>query len=116
MVLMIICSQVFFHLWVGDMINISYALTISLALYSAIVNWNNIYACFINGIGKIRVQLFCSICSIVLYMMTAIPFTHRWGSIGLVMSISISLCPSAIFLPIQMRKIIKGKAQGIWNK
>lgn len=116
LILMIICSQIVFHLWVGDVINISYTLTIVLALYAAIVNWNNIYACFINGIGKIRIQLFCSIGSIVLYVITAMPFTHRWGSIGLAISISISLLPSAIFLPIQMGKILKRKAQGIWSK
>lgn len=116
LILMIISSQMVFHLWVGDMVSISYTLTIVLALYAAIVNWNNIYACFINGIGKIRIQLFCSIGSIVLYVITAMPFTHRWGSVGLVISISLSLLPSAIFLPIQMRRILKRNAQGIWNK
>ena len=105
-----------FCIWVGDMINISYALTIVLALYAAIVNWNNIYAYFINGIGKIRIQLYCSVGSIILYVITAVPFTHRWGSIGLAISLSISLLPSAIFLPIQMKKILKGKAHGVWNK
>ena len=116
LILMIICSQMAFCIWVGDMINISYALTIVLALYAAIVNWNNIYAYFINGIGKIRIQLYCSVGSIILYVITAVPFTHRWGSIGLAISLSISLLPSAIFLPIQMKKILKGKAHGVWNK
>lgn len=116
LILMIICSQMAFRLWVGDMVHISHILTISLALYAGIVNWNNIYAYFINGIGKIRIQLYCSVGSIILYVMTAVPFTHRWGSIGLAISLSISLLPSAIFLPIQMKKILKGKARGVWNK
>ena len=78
-------------------------------IYVTIVNWNNLYAYFLNGIGKIRIQLYCSILSSIILIPLAIILGSHWGIIGICVSMCIALSTSAVALPLQYRSIIKKK-------
>ena len=60
-VMMLIVSNIIYTLWVGKNIKIPFQLSFFVGIYIIISSWNNIYAYFINGVGKIRLQLYSSI-------------------------------------------------------
>ncbi|MDO4715168.1 MAG: MATE family efflux transporter [Bacteroidales bacterium] len=112
--IMVICSSLVYQLWVGMQL----PLTLSLAmwLYMTIGNWNNLYAYFINGIGRTRVQLYSSVLTCLAYVPLAIYCTQAWGAVGICMAMSISLLFSAILLPIQYRYLMAGSTHWFWSK
>lgn len=115
-VIMVIGSKLIYEIWVGKEVQISYTLSILMGLYVTISNWNNIYAYFVNGVGKITLQLYTSIITSILYIPLAIFLGKIWGINGIIGAMCIVLLLSGILLPIQYNKIISKKAEGIWNK
>lgn len=83
------------------------------ALYTLISIWNNIYSFFLNGISKIRIQIFTSIAAAILHIPIAFLLVKHFkmGSEGVVLSMAISLSFFAIAGPIQSFKLLKA-----WKK
>jgi Na+-driven multidrug efflux pump len=79
------------------------------ALYTLISIWNNIYAFFLNGISKIKIQIITSIAAATLHIPIAIFLVRyiKMGSEGVVLSMAISLSFFAIMGPIQSFKLLK---------
>lgn len=68
MALLLLCSLVMlfvaswvYSFWVN--MSIPFYLSLLLFVYISIFNWNNMFAYFVNGMGKIRLQLYCSVIS-----------------------------------------------------
>lgn len=112
--IMLLIAGWVYSFWVN--MSIPFHLSLLLAIYVSIFNWNNMFAYFVNGVGKIRIQLYCSIVSGAFFIPLAIMLGKIWGLIGIVVSMCLILFVSAIFLPIQLRLLITKKATGIWNK
>jgi Na+-driven multidrug efflux pump len=87
-----------------------------MGIYVTIVNWNNIYAYFINGVGKIRLQLYIGVGASVIYIPLAIGLSRKLGITGIIVSMCIVLLPSSILCAVQYHKIINRTASGIWKK
>jgi len=115
-IVMILVSNYIYKFWVGKNIIVSISLSILTGLYVTISNWNNIFAYCLNGIGKVRLQLYTAIVSGVLYIPFAIILGKYWGISGIMAAMCLVLLTSAIFLPIQYKKIVQKKANGIWFK
>ena len=105
--IMLFLSNYVYHIWVQ--LTIPFSLSCVMMIYVTIVNWNNLYAYFLNGIGKIRIQLYCSILSSIILIPLAIILGSHWGIIGICVSMCIALSTSAVALPLQYRSIIKKK-------
>jgi len=118
-VLMLAVSQPVYQLWVGNKVVVPFALSLSMALYVTISNWNSIFVSFLNGTGRIRLQLYSSIIIGFLNIPLAyvlVKYLH-WGSAGVVAATSICLfMGGSIWAPIQYRKLINNTATGIWAK
>ena len=54
---MILCSNLFFRLWIGDSVHITISLSLSIGLYVLAQISGNIYMYMINGTGKVRLQM-----------------------------------------------------------
>jgi O-antigen/teichoic acid export membrane protein len=115
---LILCANYFFHIWVGNSVTIPFSLTIALGCYSVVFNWNNIFAYFINGVSKIRLQLYsASICGIINIPLSILLIKYSsLGITSIVVANTICLFVSSIWSPVQCYKIITNKATGIWNK
>lgn len=117
-IIMLIMSDTMYNLWIGDKIEIPFSLSLAMALYVTISNWNYIFVSFLNGIGKIRLQLIHSI----FIMIFNIPIAYvlvkyfEWGISGVVSATTFCLIIGSIFAPFQYRKLIRKTATGIWNK
>ncbi len=115
-IIMIFSAKFVYKIWIGKDIKISFLLTSLMGLYVIINNWNNIFANFINGVGKIRLSLFSGIFSGIMNIPLAIYFGKLIGIEGVVLSSCICLLISSIWSPIQYNKIIQGNLRGIWGK
>ncbi|RPI02487.1 MAG: hypothetical protein EHM64_13915 [Ignavibacteriae bacterium] len=117
-VIMLAVSQPVYQLWVGNKVTVPFALSIAMACYVTISNWNSIFVSFLNGTGRIRLQLYSSIIIGILNIPLAyvlVKYLH-WGSAGVVAATSFCLFIGSIWSPIQYLKLINNTATGIWAK
>jgi Na+-driven multidrug efflux pump len=80
-----------------------------MAIFVLISSWNNVYAVFVNGIGKIRPQCYSAVVGMIVNIPLAYLFVSKFdlGISGILMASTISLMFSGIVLPFQVRSIIK---------
>jgi len=115
--LMFAVSDIFYGIWVPQ-IQVSPVLSGVVCLYVIVLAWNNIFINFINGVGKIQLQLILS----VIFAIVNIPLSYffakvlGWGSAGVMAASIVCIAYGPILAPIQYKKIIKGTASGIWNR
>lgn len=114
--IMIVLSNTVYSIWVGNEVKIPIMLSILCGVYVSISNWNNIFSYFINGVGKVRLQLYLSVIVSILFLPLAFFLGKIIGLSGIILSLCICLLGSAILLPIQYYKIINKKNTGIWDK
>ncbi|SMC62913.1 lipopolysaccharide biosynthesis protein [Cellulophaga tyrosinoxydans] len=116
--LMLFLSDWFYELWVGDKIIIPLQLSLAMALFVAIMTFNMIYVNFINGVGKIRLQLYTSVLTMFLNIPLSMFFGRylEWGTTGVILATCFCLGYTLPLWPMQYKKIINGTAVGVWNK
>lgn len=115
-IIMLIASPIVYRLWVGSEINIPFNISLVVAAYVIINSWNAINSHFLNGVGKIKLQLYSGLWGIALNIPMAIFFGKTIGISGVVLSTVILALINAIWSPIQVKKLLDDKATGIWNK
>lgn len=114
--IMFIFSTFIFRIWVGREIVVPVSLSAVIAFYVLINAWNGIYSNFLNGVGKIKLQLYIALTGSLLNIPLAILLGKELGIYGVVLAtVFISLIP-AIILPVQYNKIINNKAHGNWAR
>jgi len=117
-IVLLAISKHFYLMWVGDKVHIPFLLSAFMGLYAIISTWNNIFAYFINGVGKIKLQMYYGIIAMIINIPISIFFAKNlnMGSAGVILGTCASLIIGSFFAPLQSFKIIKGNANGIWNK
>lgn len=115
---MLYFSDWFYQFWVGDKVKVPIQLSIAMAFFVILVTFNMIYVYFINGVGKIKLQLVTSLISMTINIPLSIYFGKYlgWGPTGVILATCFSLVYSVILRPIQYYKLINNTANGIWNK
>jgi O-antigen/teichoic acid export membrane protein len=115
-VIMLLSSTFIYRMWVGKEIKVSISISVVMAAYVIVNGWCGIFSQFLNGVGKIKLQLYISTFSAVLNIPLAIFLGKHFGIYGVLLSTVILGSISAIWSPIQYKKLINNKATGIWNK
>jgi O-antigen/teichoic acid export membrane protein len=115
-IIMIIISKWIFYLWIGDQIIIPFQLMIGLAIYVCISNWNNIFVSFTAGVSKFFIQVWLSLFAGIVFIPLSIIMSKSIGLIGIPLGMALSILPGSFISPLQYRKLINGRALGIWNK
>lgn len=117
-IIMTIISGPFYNFWIGNQIKIPFLITLFMGIFILISTWNNVYVYFINGTGKIRLQLYSSIIAAALNIPVSIYFARdlKLGAAGVIIATCICLFPGTILAPLQYFKIINNTAKGIWAK
>jgi O-antigen/teichoic acid export membrane protein len=117
-VIMVIASRWVYEIWVGDDVASSIPLhtSVACAVYIIIVNWCSIYVYFLNGVGKIKLQLYNSVGIMLVYIPVSIFMCTVFGITGVVVALCIMSLPGAVCMPVQCNKLFKGIARGIWNE
>jgi O-antigen/teichoic acid export membrane protein len=115
-IIMVLFANMFYLFWVGKSVKIPITLSICVAIYVTLFNWSNTFIYFINGIGKIRLQLYTTVIIAIIYIPSAIYLGKIYGVNGVVIASCISILPTSILMPIQCVKLYTENAKGIWNK
>ena len=115
---MLLMSNFVYKFWVGNKISIPFSLSVVMALFVILGNWNNIFAYFINGVGKIRLQLYTSIITAIINIPLSVYLAKylNMGITGVMTATCICVFFGSVLGPLQYSKIINKKANGVWGK
>lgn len=116
LVLMTVLSNRVYSLWVGNDIKIPIQLSISIAFYIFILVASLSYSSFLNGFGKLRVQMINIVICSVFFLPITFYFGKELGIYGIIVSLSIVNLSGLVLNIIQFNYVIRGTAKGIWNK
>jgi Na+-driven multidrug efflux pump len=110
--------QIRHRIWIGDAVHISFLLTLLMGLFSIINSWCSIFVSFLNGVCKIKLQLYFGMFVALMNIPFSIFFAKniKLGNAGVLLATCLSLLPCTILWPMQYRKIVNNQATGIWGK
>ena len=115
---MILVSGLVYEIWVGPLIEVPFILSLFTGLFVILTNWNSIFTYFINGVGKVRFQLYYSIFIAIINIPLSVFLAENagMGITGVILSTNICLILASVWAPLQYIKIINNKARGIWDR
>lgn len=114
--IMFLLSPLFYKIWIGDSVSISWEMNVVVCLYVALMSWTQIHLMMINGIGKIYLQVIVAIIGCIAFVPVTYSLGLVWGAIGVILGLIIINSFDALFMTTQLRKILQNKVAGIWNK
>ncbi|MEM6763566.1 MAG: oligosaccharide flippase family protein [Bacteroidota bacterium] len=116
-IILLSISPFVYQFWVPQ-IQVPFLLSLCMFFYVNILAWGRIFVIFINGVGKVRLQMLTSIIGAVINIPLSIFFARNLdlGSAGVIMASIICLLYGPLLAPVQYKKIISKTAKGIWNK
>ena len=96
-------------IWIPKDLSISNKLLLFMGLFVIVRTYGIIYMNFLNGIGKIRLQLKLYVIGAVINIPLSIYFAKylNFGSSGVILGTIVSIISMSIFLPIQSFKILR---------
>ena len=117
MAMMVVLSPWVYSIWIGDSITIDIRMSIVMATYIFILIYSMRYSYFINGIGKLRLQLIFTTTAAIFFIPLAY-LTTIWTHdiIWFMVVMCLINIPGLIVNRIQFYKLINGTAKGIWIK
>lgn len=117
-VIILFLSEYFYKVWVGKQVYIPFNLSALMCLYTCLIIFITPFNYFLNGIGKIRLQLYQSVIMAVLNIPISIFLASKCnlGVNGVILGTTFCVLPGVILSMIQFNKIINQKGVGIWNQ
>ena len=116
MIFMVLCADWVYSFWIGGIV-ISTKMNITIAIYVFILIYSMRYSYFLNGLGKLRLQLICTVTAALLFIPSAyIVVEYTDDIICLIAVMCFINLPGLIINRIQFGKLMNRKAKGIWNQ
>jgi O-antigen/teichoic acid export membrane protein len=113
---MLSVSKFVFRLWVGKDVIVPIGISIVMAAYFIIYVRNMTYVYFLNGVGKVKLQLYSSVAGMIINIPLAIFLGRKMGVAGVLLSSVILNGINTIWTVIQYKKIVNNTATGMWNE
>lgn len=106
---LILFARDIISIWVGPEIEVSSLLVVFMGIFVVVSVWSNIYAYFVNGIGKIKPQMYSAILGGLINIPLSIYFAKflDMGTSGVILGTIASLSLFAVAGPIQTYFILK---------
>jgi O-antigen/teichoic acid export membrane protein len=116
--LLVLLSPYAYKIWVGEDISIPLSLTSYMALFFSITILYAPFNQIINGIGKVKIQVYSFGISAIVNVPLSIFLAKNigMGVSGVILSTILCTLPQVVLFPIQYFKIINNRADGIWNR
>jgi len=116
-VILVIIYKWFFNFWVGDEVSVPLTLIFSLGVASIIGMWGATFTLFLNGVGKIKLQLYVLGAQAIIFIpLSYIFYKLNFGLSSIVLAQIILYISNAIIFTVQYNKIVNQTAVGIWDK
>jgi O-antigen/teichoic acid export membrane protein len=116
--IMIIIANWVYKIWVGDVVKVPILVTIFMGLNAMQKVYNYPKLMFLNGSGKIWIELYLGFTLALLNIPLSIFLARNMdlGIAGVILSTLLVGFVEFIVYPIQVNKILNHKARGVWNK
>ena len=116
--LILILSDKLYFLWVGGKVEIPFMLSFAIAFDTIIYTIFSPYTAIINGIGKLKIVFYYVVFQTIMFIpLVYLSVTYLSFGVANILIVSISLKLPLIVLQIkQVKKLINGKSNGIWNE
>jgi O-antigen/teichoic acid export membrane protein len=107
-VLLALLARPLISIWLGDSVVSGIWLYWTFAAYAVLSSWSNIFAYFVNGIGRVNLQLASALFAAGINIPLSIFFVRHYnmGVTGVVLATVISLSFFSVLGPIQTRHIL----------
>lgn len=115
-VVLLLTSSFIYEQWIGDAVTIPFSLSLAMAFYVITYAFQTVSVFFLNGIGKINLQLYTVILGALINIPLGTFLGSRYGLAGVASSNTIVFVMMGVVFFIQCRKIIGGTATKIWNR
>jgi O-antigen/teichoic acid export membrane protein len=115
-ILVLLSSPWIYKVWIGNSVMVPFALSAAMSSYVIVYIWQTIHVFFLNGIGKIKLQLYLVIFSGVINIPLAIFLGKKLGLVGITLTSTLLFIFMGTIFSIQTRKILNKTAVNIWNK
>lgn len=112
---MVALSKYVFDIWLGS--NHPVILidnTLLMLLYCSFMILYSVYGYIINGIGKLKLQLYVTSILALIYLPVAYYWGIRYGLTGILIAMCLVGLINFIWSKAQLTRILSGKARGIW--
>ena len=113
---MLMVSDYMYSIWIGNTIHVSFSVSLAMFIFVILSNWNSIFATFLNGTGKIRLQLYSALFVSIINIPLSIYLLGIFGLPGVIISTIICVGIGSVWAPLQYYKLINNTATGIWVK
>jgi O-antigen/teichoic acid export membrane protein len=114
--LIFIYSARIYKIWINNSVQVPVALSLAMFIYMAAYMWHTLHTYFLNGIGKIRLQLFVLLTGLAIGIPCIFYFGKIYGLVGVVAVNSVLFAVMGGIYTIQFKKIINGTAKSIWDR
>jgi O-antigen/teichoic acid export membrane protein len=113
--LLLIFNKKLFSIWLGRDFIVDNYLCYGMAAYAVSFTWQISNSFFLNGIGKLKIQLIVVVLCAIINIPLAVILGNTFGLVGVVLSNVVVFLIMGTVYSIQVKKIISKKAKGIWN-
>ncbi len=113
-VLMILVSPIVYNVWVGAKIHVPLTMTALIGLFTIVYSWNIIQTNMINGVGAIKLQTYMTLIGLIGHIPLSLFLGRYIGSYGVILSMIVINAIYSVGFTIQIRKILKKRAVGLW--
>jgi O-antigen/teichoic acid export membrane protein len=112
--LLLIISPSVYKFWLNNSVSVPFSLSIALAFYVIVYSWQIIHVYFLNGIGKIKLQLYLVVISAIINIPLAIFFSKYIGVAGVTLSNICVYIVLGVIFSVQCNKVLNGTGSKIW--
>lgn len=114
--IMLFSSSYIYEWWIGNSVHVPFSLSACMAVYFLCMTCGSVYMYMQNGTGKVRLQLTVYLIFAFVSVPLMIYFCKHYGIEGVLLIPTLVFAIQSIIGKIQITKIIKGTASGIFLK
>ncbi len=117
-IMLLVLSDKLYSLWIGKGVVIPFNINLLMCMYTCMIIYLTPFNYFINGIGKVKLQLIQTVLMAALNIPLSIFFASylKFGVAGVLLGTIISIIPSLFLSSIQFYLISNKKSYGIWER
>jgi O-antigen/teichoic acid export membrane protein len=108
--IMLYCSSWVYLVWIGDKVSIPNSISALVLIWVLLNAWNGIFSHFLNGVGKIKLQLYLGISVAIFNIPLSVFLGKLFGISGILLAnVTLSIIQAVVY-PFQYRKLITNSA------
>lgn len=115
-IIMFLLAPFVYKIWIGDSVQMHSIESLAVLMYVASNMMGSVYMYMINGTGKVFLQTVVYVIAAIVSIPAMNYACKSYGIVGVLLIPSITFIVLSVLARIQVVKLLKNNASGIWNK